>query len=154
MTHRNPLSMGGPAAYVPLSFSNIEYLSRLSARSDGILSECVIRLGNYGRGAECVDHPLPNSSRSRRSLTGDVYSGTAGGSSDPDKNLALSNTLKRARLEGVPKANIETALLKARIHLSRLSMSLDGDHFRQAAERTRATSLRRTRRWRTGPSAC
>lgn len=36
-----------------------------------------------------------------------------GGSSDPDKNLALSNTLKRARLEGVPKANIETALLKA-----------------------------------------
>ncbi|THH13354.1 hypothetical protein EW146_g6855 [Bondarzewia mesenterica] len=36
-----------------------------------------------------------------------------GGSADPDKNMALFNTLKKARADGVPKANIETALAKA-----------------------------------------
>ncbi|KAI0062198.1 YebC-like protein [Artomyces pyxidatus] len=36
-----------------------------------------------------------------------------GGSADPEKNIALFNTLKKARADGVPKANIESALQKA-----------------------------------------
>ena len=35
-----------------------------------------------------------------------------GGSTDPKKNVALSNVLKKARAGGVPKANIESALQK------------------------------------------
>ncbi|KAI9457744.1 YebC-like protein [Lactarius psammicola] len=36
-----------------------------------------------------------------------------GGSADPERNVALSNAVKRARADGVPKANIESALQKA-----------------------------------------
>ncbi|KAA1471251.1 YebC-like protein [Dentipellis sp. KUC8613] len=36
-----------------------------------------------------------------------------GGSANPEQNIALANTLKKARADGVPKANIETALAKA-----------------------------------------
>jgi len=36
-----------------------------------------------------------------------------GGSADPEKNVALSNVIKKARAGGVPKANIESALQKA-----------------------------------------
>ncbi|KAI0262910.1 DUF28-domain-containing protein [Gloeopeniophorella convolvens] len=36
-----------------------------------------------------------------------------GGSADPDKNVALFNAVKKARADGVPKANIEGALQKA-----------------------------------------
>jgi hypothetical protein len=35
-----------------------------------------------------------------------------GGSADPEKNVALSNVIKKARAGGVPKANIESALQK------------------------------------------
>ena len=37
-----------------------------------------------------------------------------GGSTDPEKNIALFNVLKKARASGVPKANIESALQKVR----------------------------------------
>jgi hypothetical protein len=37
-----------------------------------------------------------------------------GGSVDPEKNVALFNTIKKARVGGVPKANIESALQKVR----------------------------------------
>ena len=37
---------------------------------------------------------------------------SVGGSTDPKKNVALSNVLKKARAGGVPKANIESALQK------------------------------------------
>jgi len=36
-----------------------------------------------------------------------------GGSADPDKNVTLFNVIKKARAEGVPKVNIESALQKA-----------------------------------------
>ncbi|KAI0253951.1 transcriptional regulator TACO1-like protein [Lactifluus subvellereus] len=36
-----------------------------------------------------------------------------GGSADPEKNVALLNAVKKARADGVPKANIESALQKA-----------------------------------------
>ncbi|KAI0303407.1 YebC-like protein [Multifurca ochricompacta] len=36
-----------------------------------------------------------------------------GGSADPEKNIALLNVLKKARADGVPKTNIESALQKA-----------------------------------------
>ncbi|KAH9967888.1 transcriptional regulator TACO1-like protein [Russula dissimulans] len=36
-----------------------------------------------------------------------------GGSADPDRNIALFNAIKKARADGVPKANIESALQKA-----------------------------------------
>ncbi|KAI0003260.1 DUF28-domain-containing protein [Russula compacta] len=36
-----------------------------------------------------------------------------GGSADPEKNIALFNIVKKARGDGVPKANIESALQKA-----------------------------------------
>lgn len=35
-----------------------------------------------------------------------------GGSVDPEKNVALFNTIKKARAGGVPKVNIESALQK------------------------------------------
>ena len=38
-----------------------------------------------------------------------------GGSTDPEKNIALFNVLKKARASGVPKANIESALQKVRV---------------------------------------
>ena len=41
-----------------------------------------------------------------------------GGSSDPEKNIALFNVLKKARASGVPKANIESALQKVRVLFS------------------------------------
>lgn len=37
-----------------------------------------------------------------------------GGSADPDRNVALFNAVKKARADGVPKANIESALQKVR----------------------------------------
>ena len=37
-----------------------------------------------------------------------------GGSVDPDRNVALFNAVKKARADGVPKANIESALQKVR----------------------------------------
>jgi hypothetical protein len=37
-----------------------------------------------------------------------------GGSADPEKNVALFNVVKKARADGVPKANIESALQKVR----------------------------------------
>lgn len=37
-----------------------------------------------------------------------------GGSTDPDKNVTLFNAIKKARADGVPKANIESALQKVR----------------------------------------
>ena len=37
-----------------------------------------------------------------------------GGSADPEKNIALFNVIKKARVGGVPKANIESALQKVR----------------------------------------
>jgi len=37
----------------------------------------------------------------------------SGGSADPEKNVALFNVVKKARADGVPKANIESALQKA-----------------------------------------
>jgi len=36
-----------------------------------------------------------------------------GGSPDPERNVALFNAVKKARADGVPKANIESALQKA-----------------------------------------
>ncbi|KAH9001727.1 YebC-like protein [Lactarius akahatsu] len=36
-----------------------------------------------------------------------------GGSTDPERNVALFNAVKKARADGVPKANIESALQKA-----------------------------------------
>jgi hypothetical protein len=38
-----------------------------------------------------------------------------GGSADPEKNIALFNVVKKARADGVPKTNIESALQKVRI---------------------------------------
>jgi len=38
-----------------------------------------------------------------------------GGSADPDKNIALLNVIRKARADGVPKANIENALQKVRM---------------------------------------
>lgn len=35
-----------------------------------------------------------------------------GGSADPERNIALFNAVKRARTDGVPKVNIESALQK------------------------------------------
>jgi hypothetical protein len=40
-----------------------------------------------------------------------------GGSVDPEKNVALFNVVKKARADGVPKANIESALQKVRVFL-------------------------------------
>ena len=37
-----------------------------------------------------------------------------GGSADPERNVALFNAVKKARADGVPKANIESALQKVR----------------------------------------
>ena len=37
-----------------------------------------------------------------------------GGSTDPEKNVTLFNVIKKARADGVPKANIESALQKVR----------------------------------------
>ncbi|KAI0319826.1 YebC-like protein [Amylostereum chailletii] len=37
-----------------------------------------------------------------------------GGSADPAQNIALANALKKARSDGVPKTNVDTALAKAR----------------------------------------
>ena len=37
------------------------------------------------------------------------------GSIDPEQNIALFNVLKKARANGVPKANIESALQKVRV---------------------------------------
>jgi hypothetical protein len=39
-----------------------------------------------------------------------------GGSADPEKNLTLFNVLKKARADGVPKANIQSALQKVRVY--------------------------------------
>jgi len=41
-----------------------------------------------------------------------------GGSADPDKNVTLFNVIKKARAEGVPKVNIESALQKVRACIS------------------------------------
>jgi hypothetical protein len=47
-----------------------------------------------------------------------------GGSADPEKNVALFNVVKKARADGVPKANIESALQKVRAYV--VSCRLDG----------------------------
>ena len=44
----------------------------------------------------------------------DVHAPLDGGSTDPDKNVTLFNIIKKARADGVPKANIENALQKVR----------------------------------------
>lgn len=38
-----------------------------------------------------------------------------GGSADPERNIALFNAVKKSRADGVPKANIESALQKVRV---------------------------------------
>jgi hypothetical protein len=47
-----------------------------------------------------------------------------GGSADPEKNIALFNVVKKARADGVPKTNIESALQKVRICVMRTFLSL------------------------------
>jgi hypothetical protein len=49
-----------------------------------------------------------------------------GGSVDPDKNVTLFNVIKKARAEGVPKANIESALQRVRVRI--MSFSFHGDY--------------------------
>ena len=39
-----------------------------------------------------------------------------GGSADLERNVALFNAVKKARADGVPKANIESALQKASMY--------------------------------------
>jgi hypothetical protein len=58
--------------------------------------------------------------RTSRGLTGrHTFRGRAhvldGGSVDPEKNVALFNVVKKARADGVPKANIESALQKVHV---------------------------------------
>lgn len=51
-----------------------------------------------------------------------TYGNTSdGGSTDPEKNIALFNIVKKARADGVPKANIESALQKVCMHVLFLS---------------------------------
>jgi transcriptional/translational regulatory protein YebC/TACO1 len=42
---------------------------------------------------------------------------TEGGSADPDKNILLSNALKKAKEQGVPKENIAKSLARVK-HLA------------------------------------
>jgi transcriptional/translational regulatory protein YebC/TACO1 len=45
----------------------------------------------------------------------DVYVFVDGGSVHPEKNIALSNVIKKVRASGLPRANIESALQKVRV---------------------------------------
>jgi hypothetical protein len=62
--------------------------------------------------------PTKHPARPGELTDGHTFRGRAllldGGSVDPEKNVALSNVVKKARADGVPKANIESALQKVR----------------------------------------
>ena len=57
-----------------------------------------------------------------------------GGSADPERNIALFNALKKARADGVPKANIESALQKASMYTV-LRPPPDSYYFRMLRQR-------------------
>lgn len=63
-------------------------------------------------------------------ITSDTsYVTAAGGSTNPDTNALLYNALKKARENGVPKANIENALAKVLFVPSIMLLSLDSQNF-------------------------